>query len=663
MDTIDKTYKAKIDKIDDDLAEERIVKEWNQAYKTQALELKEAISEHFKNKGIDGVILDADSGSFGRETQAIIALNPNQIKSINNKGTFDSSNPNIMYSSPTGGSGLLGGMVAGIEQDENGNYTFNPQNFILGFLGGAAASKAVTKGLEIKAKKLAKSYPQMIKDNPALFNQIFERTLKSEVLKGVHNSITQFLNKNKIFDLNKQILAGEKALLSQTYAPQKAKLEHAKALQIEGKSAAEIWENTGWYQDIDKNWKFEINPQGGELEFKPFMDMFHGEYLRKESVRLGEILKDEKLFSAYPQLKDMRVSLKTMDSDGRYTPQKGIFLNYRQIKEAKALIDNEKNAKEITQDIRSTLYHEIQHAVQDIEGFDYANARFLKSKTGNQEDYLKAQGEVEARNVQTRLQNKAEIRNPLTIIEDGALIDDEVYKTYQQIAKVQDNLRELQSQGRHSQELENYEKELQAKVDKLQQKRLESLLAQKRVIDNPSSLHPHETIDIPLDQIHKGAKIGDITAKSQRQGEFGIMAKNTQGSRIVELRKNLKEKLSKIFNKDIINDETGISARISVTGFNKIASSKAVSKSVKNGWSRDEHFLVAQNLEQLYKIAHLRKSAPDKKGSADIKAIHRFEAPIRLNDKVGNALLTIKESVEHGNRIYSLELEEISPPL
>ncbi|OBV28391.1 hypothetical protein BKN38_04795 [Helicobacter sp. CLO-3] len=71
-------------------------------------------------------------------------------------------------------------------------------------------------------------------------------------------------------------------------------------------------------------------------------------------------------------------------------------------------------------------------------------------------------------------------------------------------------------QGRHSQELENYEKELQAKVDKLQQKRLESLLAQKRVIDNPSSLHPHETIDIPLDQIHTGAKIGDITAKSQR---------------------------------------------------------------------------------------------------------------------------------------------------
>ncbi|WP_257534934.1 hypothetical protein [Helicobacter winghamensis] len=34
------------------------------------------------------------------------------------------------------GSGLVGGSVAGIEEDENGNLTFSPEKFALGLLGG-----------------------------------------------------------------------------------------------------------------------------------------------------------------------------------------------------------------------------------------------------------------------------------------------------------------------------------------------------------------------------------------------------------------------------------------------------------------------------------------------------------------------------------------------
>ena len=45
-----------------------------------------------------------------------------------------------MQSSPHASAGLLGGSVAGVEQDENGNITFSPEKFALGLLGGTGGA-------------------------------------------------------------------------------------------------------------------------------------------------------------------------------------------------------------------------------------------------------------------------------------------------------------------------------------------------------------------------------------------------------------------------------------------------------------------------------------------------------------------------------------------
>ncbi|MGX3045987.1 LPD3 domain-containing protein [Helicobacter sp. T3_23-1056] len=69
------------------------------------------------------------------------------------KKIFDSSNPNIYHANATLGGGVLGGSIAGLEYDENGDIKgFNPQNFALGFASGALASK----GLQTSAKRLEK---------------------------------------------------------------------------------------------------------------------------------------------------------------------------------------------------------------------------------------------------------------------------------------------------------------------------------------------------------------------------------------------------------------------------------------------------------------------------------------------------------------------------
>ena len=123
------------------------------------------------------------------------------------------------------------------------------------------------------------------------------------------------------------------------------------------------------------------------------------------------------------------------------------------------------------------------------------------------------------------------------------------------------------------------------------------------------------------------------------------------------LREESKNKLKSILNKDIENSQTKIKARVSTTGLNKMTSDKAIQKSINNGFTLEEHFKAVNNIESLFKNARFITSQTDIKASKDIKAIHRYVA--NLNNS--QAKITLKESYEHGHRIYSLELEELSP--
>ena len=58
---------------------------------------------------------------------------------------------------------------------------------MLGLIGGSVASKAVAKGLEWRANKVAKSYPNIAKDNPALISEIAKRDLQTYAMTNTHN--------------------------------------------------------------------------------------------------------------------------------------------------------------------------------------------------------------------------------------------------------------------------------------------------------------------------------------------------------------------------------------------------------------------------------------------------------------------------------------------
>lgn len=82
--------------------EDSIVDEWSTEAAKVEQRSKEAITRDLEANGYDGVIIQYDKGSWGRSTDAYIALHPEQVKSAtDNTGAFDGNNPDIRYSSRT----------------------------------------------------------------------------------------------------------------------------------------------------------------------------------------------------------------------------------------------------------------------------------------------------------------------------------------------------------------------------------------------------------------------------------------------------------------------------------------------------------------------------------------------------------------------------------
>nr|DAI19278.1 MAG TPA: PolyVal ADP-Ribosyltransferase [Caudoviricetes sp.] len=82
--------------------EDRVSEEWTEKADELSLQEKNALTDALRSAGYDGVHLLNDAGSFGRSTDAWIALNPNQVKSAaDNVGTFGKNNPDIRFSPET----------------------------------------------------------------------------------------------------------------------------------------------------------------------------------------------------------------------------------------------------------------------------------------------------------------------------------------------------------------------------------------------------------------------------------------------------------------------------------------------------------------------------------------------------------------------------------
>lgn len=146
----------------------------------------------------------------------------------------------------------------------------------------------------------------------------------------------------------------------------------------EGADNEEIRQATGWFEGRDGKWRYELDDSGVRVK-----DDLHTYGTLKEVIDAPE------LFAAYPDAENVFVSFEnTNGKSGAYNPEfDSISLN------AELKSDPEK--------LKSTLLHEMQHAIQNHEGFaSGANTKYWNQRLENGFDSRTEKAKAEEQQLQ-----------------------------------------------------------------------------------------------------------------------------------------------------------------------------------------------------------------------------------------------------------------------
>lgn len=153
--------------------------------------------------------------------------------------------------------------------------------------------------------------------------------------------------------------AGPQAATADTMA-----LATAKARIEAGEDAEAVRQATGWFKGADSKWRFEVSDADAKLRTEPsdpdtYADLFDEAASRSNGVPLGKVLDHPALFAAYPALQAVRVRAnENAKADGTYSAAD----NTIEIRDPYSYAGGLDTAL-------SVLLHEIQHGIQNIEGF------------------------------------------------------------------------------------------------------------------------------------------------------------------------------------------------------------------------------------------------------------------------------------------------------
>ncbi len=195
------------------------------------------------------------------------------------------------------------------------------------------------------------------------------------------------------------------------------------------RNAKQIKAATGWeYDSVDKKWKYETDDSKMEVRgsIKEISDYLKSEGKAKTKLKVSEFVSNFETLKAYPEFKDVTINF-YRDND---------LSNIASYDANKKQLNINVNTELNDRGTKKTIAHELQHAIQLREGFarggnfstTYAKVvkrmaqekgksinELSKSETqqaANESDrlYHLSAGEVEARNVESRLDKTAEER-------------------------------------------------------------------------------------------------------------------------------------------------------------------------------------------------------------------------------------------------------------
>lgn len=157
--------------------------------------------------------------------------------------------------------------------------------------------------------------------------------------------------------------AGEKGVRTRGMTEkQTTNMVTAKVMDANGELRSDIWYDTGWLRGVDNKWRTEFSDKDAKMTFDKVVGVA-GSMVKLTPVqriqsdtnyRLGDILSHLSLYRLYPELADYTVTFHhdiPAKSAGFDPVNKRILMSMEQ------------------PDDVATLLHEVQHAIQEIEGF------------------------------------------------------------------------------------------------------------------------------------------------------------------------------------------------------------------------------------------------------------------------------------------------------
>jgi hypothetical protein len=110
---------------------------------------------------------------------------------------------------------------------------------------------------------------------------------------------------------------------------------------------------------------------------------------------------------------------------------------------------------------------------------------------------------------------------------------------------------------------------------------------------------------------------------------------------------------------ELYNKSSNDFAFFTKSSIGKMLSDPAVQKSIANGYRRDQHYAAAAAIEDLFDKAIKLGQRKDRNDDPNVVAMHRFAMPVNIGTDTPVAVITVKESFQHGKRLYTIELMEI----
>ena len=139
-------------------------------------------------------------------------------------------------------------------------------------------------------------------------------------------------------------------------------LHEAERYEMQGVDAETIRQKTGWFRGADGKWRWEIDDSGMKLRTDA-ADI-------SNYTTLGELVDAPALFATYPNMKDMDVTFHNLE--------RGQLGGYNRRFDSIELSRDLKNRPEA---LLNSLIHEVQHAIQQREGFTPgANLKYWNRK-------------------------------------------------------------------------------------------------------------------------------------------------------------------------------------------------------------------------------------------------------------------------------------------